>query len=208
MPVSRSASSAPARVVMGLYYLALGTWFGATLMMGLGAGLTFRTLREQPLTLTAGPAARPELADRATDFLAGNVVLAGFGAFTVIQLVCGAVLALALVAQAVWFRDALVAAGRTWPNALRVATIALALALFAFDLGMTRPFMAMAREEIYFHEGISPEQLAAADRSFDELHARSSRSMGVAALLMAAGTLLSPFAFVAGPSQPEETHHG
>lgn len=204
------ARSAGFLALHGVYYLALGTWFGATVMMGLAAGLTFRTIRAQPLILTQGPASAPgtPLAERAHDFLAGNVVNAAFGAFTVVQLVCGVVLLIALVAQLTLFRARLRHAGKTWPNALRVACIALGLALFAVDLAFTRPVMASTRDQMYHHGPVSDEALAELEASFDRLHERSSRSMGIAALVMAAAALVSPFAFTAGSFVREDHADG
>lgn len=208
-PSLHPARSAGFLAIQGAYYLALGTWFGATVMMGLAAGFTFAAIRAQPLILTEGPAAPgTPLANRAHEFLAGNVVNRAFDAFTILQLACGVVLLVALGAQLTAFRRRLLHAGRTWPNAIRVACVALGLALFATDLALTRPVMATTREQMYHQQPVSAEALTGLEASFDRLHQRSSRSMGVAALLMAAAVLVSPFAFTSGSPAREDHAHG
>lgn len=182
------------RLTQGLYHLALGTWFGATLLMGLGAGFTFATIRAQPLTLDAGPTAGTALAPFSQDYLAGNVVNRSFDALTVVQVVCAAVLIVALVAQGVAFGDRLERAGRTWANAARVALVALGLALFASDFAINRGGMTQLRLEMYA-EGVTEAQHRELRERFDALHDRSSRAMGLSAVAMAAAALVSPLAF-------------
>lgn len=192
------------RLTLGLYYLALGTWFGATLMMGLSAGLTFATVRAQPLVLTEGPAATPEMAARAQDFLAGNVVMEGFAAFTIVQLCCAGVLIVLWLLQHTVFRPLLAHRGRSRWNLVRSGMIGVALAVFAYDLVLVRTSMVMLRTEMYYHDHIDAQGLDRIEVEFDRLHRWSSRAMGVAALLMAAACVASPGVFVGpGPADRE-----
>lgn len=182
------------RLSLGVYYLALGVWLGATAMMGVAAGLTFVTLRAADPVLPGGPAGNADLAPHTADFLAGNVVNAAFGALTIIQVGCAVVVLGAITLQALLWRDRQVNDGRTWANGLRVGAIALALVLFAADLFLTRAFMTMLRTEIYHHE-VTSDEYAAMQEDFQHLHTRSARSQLTAAGLMAGAALLSPFVF-------------
>jgi hypothetical protein len=183
------------RITLGAYHLALGTWFGATLMMGLAAGLTFNTLRAARPTLPEHPVVSlPEFAPMAAEYLAGNAVNRGFAALTMLQAVCAAAILVALVLHGTVFRGFLVRSGQTWANAVRVATAAGALALFASDLMLNRPPMNDLRQAMYDVHATA-EQRDRARARFDDLHRRSERSMGLAGLLVVVTLGASPFAF-------------
>lgn len=188
------------RLTLGVYYLALGTWFGATGMMGAAAGLTFVTLRAADPVLPGGPAGNPELAPFTADFLAGNAVNAAFWALTIIQLGCVLVVVAAAALQAVFWRDRQVNHGRTWANGLRLAAILLAVVLFAGDLLVTRSDMTMLRGEMYT-ASVTEEDHRALHEDFRALHQRSARTQLGAAGLMAAAALLSPFVLHRSPTR-------
>src|SRR5687768_15266939 len=66
------------KLTLGAYYLALGTWFGTTLMMGLAAANTFRVTRS--LAPSLPPSDLP--IDSPAEYLAGQVVNAAFSAMS------------------------------------------------------------------------------------------------------------------------------
>ena len=198
----------PFRLTLGLYYLALGIWIGATGMIAVSAGLTFVTLRQAGPTLTEGPGGNPELAAYTADYLAGNAVNPAFTGLTFIQAGCALILLLVIVLQATLWRDRQIRRGHHWINILRLGAIGAALALFLADGLITRDTMDDLRGQMY-RPGVTVEQYEQWQQPFQQLHQRSARAqLGMAGLLAAAG-LLSPFVFIdRRPDSSENTPHG
>lgn len=201
--MSASIRDASAGLVQGLYYLALGTWLGATVMMGMAAGTTFAVTRRMEPKLDSGPAALPDVAPYASEYFAGQIVNVVFGWHTGVLAVCVVLLVLACLLQFTVFRDRLAGRGRSWANLARAALIGVAVALFAADLLFTRQPMRDLRTTMYDEQATAAER-ASAREAFAGLHEWSSRAMGVTALLAAAAAVVSPFAFTSGPIASRE----
>src|SRR6187401_13478 len=82
-----------------LYWLALATWFGGVLFVAVAAPIIFRTVRESnpvlPTVLSVN------LENQHGTLLAGSIVGNLLGTLVRVELLCAAVLGVAIVAQ--WF---------------------------------------------------------------------------------------------------------
>lgn len=192
-------------IVQGLYFLSLGTWFGATVLMGAAAGTTFAIARRLQPRFDSGPTATlPDLQPYSAEFFAGDVVNRVFGIHTTVLVACAVIALLALALQHTLWRDRLSNGGRTLVNLLRVALVLLAAGVFAGDLLLTRGPMSDLRGVMY-DERASVAQRAEARAAFAQLHGWSSKAMGATAVLAAIAAVVSPLAFMSGPSAPRES---
>lgn len=187
------------RLGLGVYYLALGTWFGTTLMMGLAAANTFRVTRSLQPTLP--PSDLP--IDSPPEYLAGQVVNAAFGAMSMVQLGCAGLALVLLVLQCTLWRDRLQRGPRAWPNVLRTALVVVPALVLVADLAYTRQQMSSLRATMYDAAVTSAERASARER-FDGFHKLSERSLSLAALMVGAATVVSPLAFGSGRAEPRE----
>lgn len=178
------------RLTLGIYYLALGTWVGATGMMAIAAGLTFVTLRQADPVLPGGPAGNADLAPFTADFLAGNAVNPAFTGLTFIHAACALALLACIVVHVMLKRD-----GRgSWLNLLRLALIGGALLLFLADGQFTRNTMNQLRDQMYQPQ-VTAAQFTDFQDQFQGLHQRSARAQLGMVGLLAAAALVSPFVF-------------
>ena len=75
------------RLTQGFYWLFLGTWFGAMVMLVIGEAITFRTVREYRPTLGLA-SNHPSMADNAAGILAGGVTGNILKGLRTLQIVC------------------------------------------------------------------------------------------------------------------------
>ncbi len=185
------------RLVLGLYYLALGTWVGTTLMMGLAAASTFQTAREYDPALADLPAT----VSHHGEYFAGQIVNRGFTGMSLIQCVCAAIILLAVGLQLTVWRSRV---RRGWANGARLVLLAGALAVLGGDLAYVRPQLGSLRSTRYDVDATAEERNAAR-ATFDRYHRVSERLLGVASLAVGAAVLISPFALTGGPGRTSET---
>jgi hypothetical protein len=119
--------------------------------------------------------------------IVGNVIRHGL---TNIQMVSGAAVAICALVQCTVFRDRV---RRGWLNRLRVALIALPLAVVVFDVAHISPTMHELRGRM--HDEANPQRQA--DRAaFDRYHKLSERVTGTAMFMLGGALLVSPFVLI------------
>jgi len=178
------------RLLTGVYWLALGTWLGAIVMLAVGAAVTFRTVRGMAPTVGVEPFSDPVFAGSAANVLAGAVVANMLGALAWIQGVCAAVVVGCLGVQWVWMRDTVCGGLSGWRNLLRVALIIGPIALLVWDRSRLSPTIHH-EHEIRYDLKVSPDEREAARVRFDRYHRISERAMGLSGLMLAGAGLVS-----------------
>lgn len=191
------------RLTQGLYYLALGTWFGALVMLVIAAGTTFHVIEAYTFTLHAGPGGiavdEPALADEAARIIAGSIVGEAIEGLTWVQGICAAVAMLCLLLHTTVFRCRLAKAGRSRANVLRTLLVLGPVVVLLLNVLWINPGVWQARGAMY-DSGRSADQRVEARRSFEQYHRLSERTTGGAALMLAVAVLASPFAFRVTPA--------
>jgi hypothetical protein len=185
------------RLVQGVYYLFLGLWFGAMVMLAVGAPVTFRTVRVHQPTLGLVPYNEPSLARDGPNILAGAITGNHLRALSVVQAICAVVTLSCVVLQTTIFKSQ-VRAG--YANALRSLLIALPACVLVFDEAVLSPNVWKQRAVMY-DTTLNIDARDKARAQFNVLHKRSEKIVGSAALMLAAALMLSPLALSVGPSQ-------
>ncbi|MDX1682951.1 MAG: DUF4149 domain-containing protein [Phycisphaeraceae bacterium] len=186
--------SAAYRMTQGVYYLFGGIWVGALVMLAISAAITFRTVRTHQPYLTDGPYARPALAEKAPEILAGGIVGNVLKSLNRVQGVCGLLVALCVVAQCTVFRDRL-AGGLLGPgNLARLGLLAVVALVALANAWWVQPQVWHWRQQLY-DASREAEQRAVAQADFDHWHKRSERLAAASLFLVAAAMLISPLAF-------------
>ena len=181
------------RLTQGFYYLFLGTWLGALVMLALAAAITFHTLRDLKATTAVEPYHSLSAAEQPSA-LAGAVVGNVLHGLAVVQVVCavGAVGCI-LLQHTVWAGH--LAGGRAAPaNITRLILLALPVLILLLDVAVISPRIWQQRDLMY--DPHRPAELRQAARQrFDRLHHLDERVVGGATVALAAGILVSGFAF-------------
>lgn len=185
------------RLVQGCYWLALGTWVGALVMLAIAAAVTFRTVRDYQPLLQKPPYNQPALADRAVPILAGGVVGNMLRALAVLQIICAAVVGTCIGLQSTLWRDQLEGGAAGWPNLVRVGLLALAVSALAVDQRWITPRI-WAHREVMFDPDETAEVRAASQTAFNRLHKLDERVVGASVWLLAGAVFASAFVFKAG----------
>jgi hypothetical protein len=185
------------RLVQGVYYLFLGLWFGAMVMLAVGAPVTFRTVRVHQPVLGLVPYNEPSLARDGPNILAGAITGNHLRALSVVQAICAVVTLSCVVLQTTIFQSQ-VRAG--YANALRSLLIALPACVLVFDEAVLSPNVWKQRAVMY-DTTLNIDARDKARAQFNVLHKRSEKIVGSAALMLAAALMLSPLALSVGPSQ-------
>ncbi|MEX0653189.1 MAG: DUF4149 domain-containing protein [Phycisphaeraceae bacterium] len=184
------------RLTQGVYYLALGAWFGALVMLVVAAATTFRTLEALVPAAETGAGAASMVSGRG---LAGTVVGETIRGLNVVQMVCGVTALVCLALQVTLFRDRLAGAGRSRVNALRGLLVAGAFAVLLANVFWIGPGVRTARAAM--DDAAAPaaerEQMRA---DFQWYHRLSERTTGGAGLMLAVAVVISPFAFRMTPA--------
>jgi hypothetical protein len=190
------------RIVQGFYWLGLGTWFGAMLMLVIAAAVTFKTVRAHQPTIGVAPYNDPMLAEHHSSILAGGIVGNVLRALSTLQIICAVIVVTAVVLQCTVFADRL--AGPVWgaANLLRIALIAVPIVVVAVDRLHITPTVWQHRAVMY-DPGQPAESRAQARAGFDRYHKLSERVVGAAMFMLAAAVLVSPFVLHA-PRGPAE----
>ena len=137
------------RLTQGVYWLSLGAWFGAILMLVVAAAITFGTVRQFHPTLGIEPYNEPGFADRSASILAGGIVGNLLNGLALIQSVCAAAVVGCVALQCTVFAGRIQGGVGGWSNFLRVALIAGPIAILAVDTLALRPRILEQRKAMY-----------------------------------------------------------
>lgn len=182
----------------GFYFLFLGLWFGAMVMLAVGAAVTFRTVRSFEPSLHVAPYDRPELANRAVPILAGGIVGNMLKALAKIQWLCATLVIIAMVMQCTVFADRLGPALRGGANLARIVLILLPLATMAADRYIVTPRIWTLRQTM-FNPDLADAARGAAQTEFNRYHKMSERLHGTALVLLGAAVIASSFTLFGDP---------
>ncbi len=168
-----------------LYWLALATWFGGVLFVAVAAPIIFRTVRESnpvlPTVLSVN------LEGQHGTLLSGSIVGTLLGTLVRIELLCAAVLGVAIAAQ--WFF-----VDRSVPNVVaplvRSALYLAALVLVLYDWRVVWPKVWKYRQE-YIDHADEPEVANPAKDQFDRYHGESVRILSIRLAILLAIVLFS-----------------
>jgi hypothetical protein len=149
------------------YWLALSTWFGCVLFLAIAAPIIFRTVREADPTLPK--VLSVNLEGQHGTLLAGTIVGNLLDMLSRVQMICAAVLLLAIIGQ--WFFVSLAGPGIILPI-LRAALYLAAVALVIYDWRVVWPRIQKYRNE-YIDHADEPEIANPAKEEFDRYHAES-----------------------------------
>ena|GEM_PF-7071471 len=182
-----------ARITQGFYYLALGAWFGAMVMLAVSAATTFKTVRLYQPQLQLAPFNDPEFQGKQPNVLAGSIVGNSLRGLKAIEIICAVVVVAVLLLQSTLLRNqysfALV---KRW-NLLRIALIVLPILILLLDLFWITPSIHEQRQIMWDLANSEPVRQLAQDQ-FSWYHKLSERVVGLSVLLVAAATVISPFA--------------
>ena len=187
------------RAVQGAYWLALGTWFGALIMLAIAAATTFQTVAEHRPLLAPPGAARAtatmfEATAQSGTALAGTIVGRSIDRLRVLQWICAAAAVAALGLQHTAFARRLPRSGLgQWMNTLRVALVLLPALILVADTVHINPQLKQQRR-IRNDVIATPAQAQAARASFDRYHHLSERLLSVQVFMLGAAVLASSFA--------------
>src|SRR5690606_5989920 len=107
---------------------------GAMVMLAVSAAVTFKTVRLHQPTLQTAPFDQPEFKGREAPVLAGAIVGNSLRALKVIQIVCAVVAVVGVALQCSIWRDHLNGPRASFPNLLRIALIAIPIAILLLDI--------------------------------------------------------------------------
>lgn len=179
------------RLVAGIYWLALGVWVGALVMMAVGAGVTFKTVRYYQPTVGLEP--YNQMPEQAVPILAGGVVGHQLKGLSVVQQVCALVVVVCLVLQCYVYPDRLSGGVAGWANLARMLLVGLAVGVLIADVWTVSDKIWALRDLIF-----DPSLDAAARQqyrvTFDFWHKLDERMVGSAMFALAAAVVISAFA--------------
>jgi hypothetical protein len=181
------------QLVQIVYWLALATWFGGVLFVAIAAPVVFRTVRENnpvlPHVLSVN------LEGQHGTLLAGSIVGSLIARLARLQLACGGVLVLALVAH---LFVANVEGANGTAAIIRTALLLAAAAVALYDGWLVWPQLWRHRQEFIDHAD-EPELANPAKDGFDRGQRRS------VTLLMAVLFLLLGVILFSGNITPRRT---
>ena len=167
------------------YWLALATWFGAVLFVALAPPVILRTMHESKPVLPH--VLSVNLEGQHGTLLSGSIVGNLLGTLVRVELLCAAVLGLAIAAQ--WFFI-----DRTVPNVVaplvRSALYLAALVLVLYDWRVVWPKVWKFRQE-YIDHADEPEVANPAKDQFDRYHGESVRILSIRLAILLAIVLFS-----------------
>jgi hypothetical protein len=182
------------RIQQGVYYLLLGMWLGAMVMLVLAATASFAFVREHTLIVGVQGYGEPLKGDTATGFIAGGIVGVALTRLVVLQAVCATALAACVLLQCTRFRAHL--DGPVWSkrNRARMFLLLVPTGVLLFNVLVVSPGIDRHRDAKY--DPATPPQVAEqADEAFDRYHRLSTRTFGVSTLMLAGAMVLSPWCF-------------
>jgi hypothetical protein len=171
------------QLIQIVYWLALATWFGGVMFVAIAAPVVFRTVRENnpvlPHVLSVN------LEGQHGTLLAGSIVGSLIARLARVQLACGAVLILALIAH---LFVANVEGANGTAAIIRTALLLAAGGLALYDGWLVWPHLWRHREEFIEHAD-EPELANPAKDEFDRGQRRSVTLL-MAVLFLLLGVIL------------------
>lgn len=186
------------RVSVAGWWLSVGVWLGAIIMLALAAAAVFRVVRDFDPTIgiagyeafapSSSTALAAEGANRHADVIAGAVVGRSLTALAVLQRICAAAAVICLIVQTAFFACHLAGGAWGWPNVLRMVFVGLPVLILAADLYVVSPRVWTLREQM-FDNAATTEQRTDARAQFQKVH-RLNENMYKASTLLLAGAMI------------------
>ncbi len=191
------------RVTVGGWWLALGVWLGAMIMLGLAAAATFRAVRsfEPTINVPGYPMQDEHAAARHADIIAGAAVGRSLRSLSMLQRLCAFVAVACLIVQTSVLAHHLAGGAWGWPNVLRMIFIALPVLILLADIYVVNPRVWSLREQM-FAAAVTVEQRAAARGEFQSAHKFNENMHKAATLLLAGAMIVSAVALHPGHTDP------
>lgn len=189
------------RITVGGWWLALGVWLGAMVMLALAAAATFRAVRSFEPTINAPGhvAADDPAAPRHSDIIAGAVVGRSLRSLSMLQRLCAFVAVACLIVQTSVLAHHLAGGAWGWPNVLRMIFIALPVLILLADIYVVSPRVWSLREQM-LDPAATVEQRAVARTEFQDAHKLNENMHKAATLLLAGAVIVSAVAL--HPARP------
>jgi hypothetical protein len=173
------------QTVQLFYWLALSTWFGGVLFIAMSAPVIFQTVRESNPILT--DVLSVNLEGQHSTLLAGSIVVNLIRRLLRVELICAAILLLALVAQP-FIVD--VSSGNVGNAIVRSLLFFAACVIVYFDWQIVWPKIQKNRTE-YIDHADEPEVANPAKDRFDAEQRRSLTLLSVVVVLLLGMILFS-----------------
>jgi uncharacterized membrane protein YhaH (DUF805 family) len=195
------------KLTQGSYWLALGTWFGAIVMLIIAAAITFKTTREYQVTIGKAPLSAPAIAAKAPDIMAGAIVGRIIRVLAAVQALCAVTALAAAAAQCTIFRRQIwrqpvkccgIIGGTS--NVIRLLLLLAAVACFTIDVAVIAPRLQDTRPRLH-DPSLPVDQREEARKEFDADHKRSEWLAGSTALLLLGTIMVSACALHRGDMQ-------
>jgi hypothetical protein len=178
------------RLGQGLFYLALGAWFGAMVMLAIGAAAAFTTTRGLDPTLGAAPWNQPGLVEQSSSILAGSIVGKSLQGLAVVQIVCACAAVLGLISQCTFHRNYLLGGARSITNIVRIILIAIPVLILLADLLYFTPQIYHWRDIMWDMNQTQAVRVEAHEH-FDHFHHLTERVVGFSCLSLIGAVLAS-----------------
>jgi hypothetical protein len=187
------------RITVGGWWLALGLWLGAMVMLALTAAATFRAVRDLEPTITVAgyPAFDDAASPRHGDIIAGAAVGRSLRSLSMLQRLCAFVAVACLVVQTSVLGHHLAGGAWGWPNVLRMILLALPVMILVGDIYVVSPRVWSLRERM-LDPAASVEQRAAARGEFQIAHKLNENLHKAATLLLLGAAIVSAVALHPG----------
>jgi hypothetical protein len=194
----------------GVYWLFLGMWIGAIVMLIFAAGITFKTVRTFNPTIGIKPYNHELFSEPQTqsNIIAGGVTREVLHSLAGIGIVCGSIVLLSLLLQCTVFSRQL------WPNSnkqlglrcgwlnwFRVIMILLPLTNVAMHFDMANKMGAL--QDIRYNAEQEDSARAKAQHEFDKLHKKSVRMTSGSLFMLFAAAGISSFVLTRDPIKDE-----
>ena len=187
------------RVVQGWYWLALGAWFGALVMLAIAAAAVFGTLRYFPTPLGPMPAEMASRVFNPTE-VAGLIVGQAIDWLRVMQWICASIAIVCVVLQYVVLSSWLPKGGfAQWMNTLRITLLMAVVLILAGDSFYVGPRIRHWRAAMHAPSENSVGDVQAAREAFDHYHDLSVRLVKMKLLMLGVAVLSSAFALQGEP---------
>lgn len=191
------------RIVQGVYWLALGAWVGAIVMVAITAATAFRTAPTLDLTVGVAPYSDSAFADEAGTIVAGQIMMRVFRHLSTVQLICAVAAVVCMGLQCTVYARRLL---RRAPllNMLRMALVLVPTAFVLLDRYWFSDVMRSAYATMY-DLTLDAAARTAASETFEFYHIVSERMLQSSLFMLIAAVLLSPFALRSGAASQTQT---
>lgn len=187
------------RLIQGCYWLALGAWFGALVMLAISAAATFHTMSSLPTPMGMIPPEIEASVNNPAEFMAGMIVGQAIDWLRVMQWICAVVLVIAVASHLSAFRGRMPRSGLAqWSNTLRVMLLAAVVLILSVDSFYVSPGIKAARIARYEADRLD-NQVKAATESFDKYHGLSVRLVRMQVVMLGVAALASAYALHGEP---------